>query len=80
MIETIDLKKQIRDVPDFPKKGIIFKDITPLLADGRTFAAAIDRLAEPFMGQGVQIVAGIESRTCDPCLPMTMIAFFTPPA
>jgi adenine phosphoribosyltransferase len=62
MIETIDLKKQIRDVPDFPKKGIIFKDITPLLADGRTFAAAIDRLAEPFMGQGVQIVAGIESR------------------
>ncbi len=57
-----DFKKHIHDVPDFPKKGIVFKDITPLLADAKTFAAAIDRLAEPFVGKGVQIVAGIESR------------------
>jgi adenine phosphoribosyltransferase len=57
-----DFKKHIADVPDFPKKGIIFKDITPLLADPKAFAEMIDGLAEPFKGQGVQIVAGIESR------------------
>jgi len=58
----MDFKKHIHDVPDFPKKGIVFKDITPLLSDAKTFAAAIDRMAEPFVGMGVQIVAGIESR------------------
>lgn len=58
----IDLKSRILDVPDFPKKGIVFKDITPLLADAKGFAETIDRLAEPFVGRGVQIVAGIESR------------------
>jgi len=56
------LKTFIRDVPDFPKPGIMFKDITPLLRS----AAALDRacalLAEPFQGQGVNMVAGIESR------------------
>jgi adenine phosphoribosyltransferase len=57
-----DLRRHIRDVPDFPKKGIVFKDITPLLADAKVFAETIDRLAEPFVGKGVQIVAGIESR------------------
>lgn len=59
---TMDFKKHIHDVPDFPKKGIVFKDITPLLSDAKAFAAAIDRLAEPFVGAGIQIVAGIESR------------------
>lgn len=58
----MDFKRHIHDVPDFPKKGIVFKDITPLLADPKTFATAIDRMAEPFVGAGVQIVAGIESR------------------
>ncbi|MFI5350658.1 MAG: adenine phosphoribosyltransferase [Elusimicrobiota bacterium] len=58
----MDLQRHIRDVPDFPKKGIVFKDITPLLADAKAFESAIDRLAAPFMGKGVQIVAGIESR------------------
>ena len=58
----MDLKTHIRDVPDFPKKGIVFKDITPLLADPKAFAEMIDRLAEPFLGKGIQIVAGIESR------------------
>lgn len=57
-----DLKKHILDVPDFPKKGIVFKDITPLLADPRAFGATIDALAEPYLGKGVQVVAGIESR------------------
>ena len=58
----MDLKTHIHDVPDFPKKGIVFKDITPLLADPKAFAEAVDRLCEPFIGKGVQIVAGIESR------------------
>jgi len=52
----------IKDVPDFPRKGIVFKDITPLLADPEAFAAAVDRMAEPFLGAGIKVVAGIESR------------------
>ena len=58
----MDFKALIRDVPDFPKKGIVFKDITPLLADPRAFAAIVDRLSAPFAGRGVKAVAGIESR------------------
>ena len=57
-----DIRAFIRDVPDFPKKGVIFKDITPLLADPAAFASTIDRMAEPFLGKGIAIVAGIESR------------------
>ncbi len=52
----------IRAVPDFPKPGIMFRDITPLLADAGAFARCIDALAEPWLGQGVQAVCGIESR------------------
>jgi len=62
MTATIDVRKLIVDVPDFPKKGIVFKDITPLLADSKAFAAAIDQMAEPFVGKGITMVAGIESR------------------
>ncbi|MEK7388781.1 MAG: adenine phosphoribosyltransferase [Elusimicrobiota bacterium] len=58
----MNLKTFIHEVPDFPKKGVGFKDITPLLSDAKAFASAIDRLCAPFMGRGVQIVAGIESR------------------
>lgn len=58
----IDLKSLIHDVPDFPKKGVLFKDITPLLADPRAFAAVVDLMAAPFVGKGISIVAGIESR------------------
>jgi len=58
----MDLEKYIRDVPDFPKEGIIFKDITPLLADAEALAEAVRLLAEPFEGAGVELVAGIESR------------------
>jgi adenine phosphoribosyltransferase len=56
-----ELKSLIRDVPDFPKPGILFRDITPLLADGRALAATVDNLAEPFLGR-VDSVLGIESR------------------
>ena len=58
---TLDLKQHIRDIPDFPKVGIAFKDITPLLADGAAFRAAVDALIEPYRGR-VDTVLGIESR------------------
>jgi len=57
----IDLKACIRDVPDFPKEGILFKDITPLLADKAAFAQAIDAFAERYAGK-IDVIAGIESR------------------
>ena len=57
-----NLRRLIRDVPDFPKPGILFKDITPLLADGRALATAAGAMADPFRGQGVARVVGIESR------------------
>jgi adenine phosphoribosyltransferase len=57
-----DLKTKIRAVPDFPKAGILFYDITTLLQDPAGFRAAIDSLALPFQDQGIDIVVGIESR------------------
>jgi adenine phosphoribosyltransferase len=57
----VDLKRHIREIPDFPKPGIVFKDITPLLADAGAFRAAIDALVEPYRGR-VDMVLGIESR------------------
>jgi adenine phosphoribosyltransferase len=57
-----DLKAKIRAVPDFPKAGILFYDITTLLQDPAGFHAAIDGLALPFKNQGIDIVVGIESR------------------
>jgi adenine phosphoribosyltransferase len=58
---TADLGRLIRDVPDFPKPGIVFKDITPLLSDGAGLRAAVDQLAEPYRGK-VDVVLGVESR------------------
>lgn len=52
----------IREVPDFPRPGISFKDITPLLGDPIAFAEVVDRLAEPFAGRGITKVVGIEAR------------------
>ncbi|MEA3306039.1 MAG: adenine phosphoribosyltransferase [Candidatus Omnitrophota bacterium] len=57
-----DLKKSIRDIPDFPKKGIIFKDITPLLQDAALFKKAVDLLSEKFKGMRIDKVVSIESR------------------
>jgi adenine phosphoribosyltransferase len=57
----IDLRRYIRDIPDFPKPGILFKDITPLLADGPAFRQMIEALVAPFRGR-VDTVLGIESR------------------
>ena len=59
---TMDLKAKIRHVPDFPKAGILFYDITTLLQDPAGFRAAIDSLSLPFNNQSIDIVVGIESR------------------
>lgn len=58
----LKLQKLIRDVPDFPKPGIIFKDITPLLRDPAGLALSVELLANPFRGKGVELVIGAESR------------------
>ncbi len=58
----MDLKKWIRDVPDFPKPGIMFRDISPLLADHGAWKAAVDRLAEIVRPHKPDFLAGIESR------------------
>ena len=57
-----ELRRAIRDIPDFPKPGIMFKDITPLLGDARLFAAATDAMAEGCRDAAVTHVAAIESR------------------
>jgi adenine phosphoribosyltransferase len=57
-----ELKARIRNVPDFPKAGILFYDITTLLQDAVGFRAAVDSLALPFENQGIEVVVGIESR------------------
>src|SRR5207249_5454868 len=56
------LKAKVRHVPDFPKAGILFYDITTLLQDHTGFHAAIDSLAAPFEGKGLDLVVGMESR------------------
>ncbi|HEX7815284.1 adenine phosphoribosyltransferase [Dyella sp.] len=58
----VSFENLIRTVPDFPKSGVVFRDITPLLADAGGFARCIDALAEPWQGSGIQAVCGIESR------------------
>jgi len=59
---TLNLKDFVHDVPDFPKPGILFRDITPMLADGPAFAAAIDRLDELTRNVNYTRIIGIESR------------------
>jgi adenine phosphoribosyltransferase len=56
------LQSLIRDVPDFPKPGIVFKDFTPLIADPRGLALAVELMANPYRGGGVELVVGAESR------------------
>jgi adenine phosphoribosyltransferase len=58
----IRLKQLIRDIPDFPKPGILFRDITPLLADPSGLALSIELLANPFRGKNIDLVVGAESR------------------
>ena len=58
----MDLNPFIRDVPDFPKPGIVFKDITPMLKNPQALTSAWDQLSEPYRESGITLVAGIESR------------------
>lgn len=58
----LNLHALIRDVPDFPKKGIVFKDITPLLASPAGLALAVEIMVNPYRGRGVEVVIGAESR------------------
>src|SRR3954447_23310392 len=57
-----DLKATVRTIPDYPKKGILFRDITTLLADARAFRRAVDELVHPWAGSKIDKVAGIEAR------------------
>ena len=57
-----DIKATVRTIPDYPKKGILFRDITTLLADARAFRRAVDELVHPWAGAKVDKVAGIEAR------------------
>lgn len=56
------IKSKIREIPNWPKKGVNFKDITPLLKDGKIFAKVIDFLAEPYLNQNIDRVVGIDAR------------------
>ena len=56
------LEDLIRDIPDFPEEGVVFKDITPVLGHPEAFAELVTAMAEPFIGQGITKVAGIEAR------------------
>lgn len=57
-----DLSQTIRTIPDYPKPGILFRDITTLLGDARAFRRAVDELVQPFAGRKIDKVAGIEAR------------------
>ncbi|HWO43938.1 MAG TPA: adenine phosphoribosyltransferase [Candidatus Eisenbacteria bacterium] len=57
-----EIRRAIRDIPNFPKPGIVFKDITPLLSNGRLFSKTIDLLARRYRDQRIDAVLGIESR------------------
>lgn len=59
---TEAIKELIRDIPDFPKPGILFKDITPLLADPKQFPRAIDLIARQFQNKGIDHVVCVEAR------------------
>src|SRR5665647_612711 len=58
----MNLRDAIRTIPDYPKPGIMFRDITTLLGDARAFRQAVDELVQPFAGQKIDKVAGIEAR------------------
>ena len=59
---TMTIREKIRDIPDFPKPGILFKDITPLLADPKAFTMVLDAFHEAYVGKHIDVLVGIESR------------------
>jgi len=75
-----DLKKMIREVPDWPKPGILFYDLTTLLKDKKGFGTLIERLCEHYAGKTIDVVAGVEARgfIFAPALAMRLGAGFVP--
>ncbi len=75
-----DIAAKIRNIPDFPKPGILFKDITPLLADAEALAATTAHLSLPFEGQRIDAVFGMESRgfLLGPAIAMKLSSGFVP--
>jgi len=61
-VDEAALKKYIRDIPDFPKPGILFRDVTPLLLEPEALQAAADAVVAPFLGDGIERVLAIDSR------------------
>ena len=57
-----ELKQRIRGIPDFPKAGILFRDITPLLADGRAFRQTVDSIGGRYLDRKIDVVVGVEAR------------------
>ncbi|MFK8112886.1 MAG: adenine phosphoribosyltransferase [Rubripirellula sp.] len=68
----VDLYSYVRDIPDYPKPGILFRDITPMLADPGALKAAAEALAAPYLGQKIDIVAAAEARGFIFAAPMAM--------
>ena len=62
MTAAIDLRAFVRDIPDYPKPGILFRDLTPLFGDPKALAVAVEALGAPFAEAGIEHVLGIESR------------------
>lgn len=62
MTESIDLRRHIRAIPDFPRPGIVFRDITPLLAEPRAFRYVIDRMAEHYRARPIDAIVAAEAR------------------
>lgn len=58
----MDLKRYIREIPDWPKQGVNFKDITPLLRDAEAFKFAVDELAKPYVNKKIDVIVGIDAR------------------
>lgn len=79
-MSTDNLKSLIRDIPDFPKKGIVFKDITPLLHDPQGFRTAVDRLSGHYRGRDVSLVVAAEARgfIIGPPIALNLRAGFVP--
>jgi len=61
-MKNIDFKEKIRSIPDFPKKGVIFRDITPVLQEPKLFKALINKLANPYKNKKIDVVVGIDAR------------------
>ena len=61
-MNNFDIKSTIRTIPDYPRPGILFRDITTLLGNARAFRRAVDELVQPFAGMGIEKVAGMEAR------------------